>query len=169
MTQRDWLRRLLEDEPSREFETAAADGATREFRLANGPPLEGSLTVAVDGAATTAYTQPEPDTVRFIATPAADAQVTFRYSQQTFSDAELDHYLGEAERDWGTAGGAQVYRAAMYAVDALLAGGATAINFGSGNESFDMASVFDRLLRLRSSFAAALAGEASRPALLTRG
>jgi hypothetical protein len=69
--------------------------------------------------------------------------------EQTYTDAALDFYLAEAGRDYAEPRQV-VYRAAVLALDSMLTGAATALNFGAGAENFDMASVFDRLTRLRA-------------------
>ncbi len=71
--------------------------------------------------------------MRFDAPPAANANVTISYSRQTFTDAQLDHYLAEAGRGYSEPRQV-VYRAARLTCDALLTGAATALNFGAGSE-----------------------------------
>jgi hypothetical protein len=166
LTQLEHLRKLLEDDPALQAEAVAGDGAARSFNVGNPPIIAGSVAVAVDGAALSSpagFTVVEDRTVRLTTAPAATANVVISYSRQTFGDAELEHYLALAQTDWGLTGAAAVYRAGIYALDALLMGSAAALNF----ETFDMESVHNRMAGMRAVFAAGLAAEAARPALLT--
>lgn len=155
LTDIQWLRKLVEDEPVEESEISTADGVESDFFVSNPPISVGTEAVKVNGAATTAYTVVQQRAVSFVSPPPANAQVLIRYTRQTFTDDELDHYLGIAGGEWTSQAG-RVYRAAVYAIDSLMAGAATALDFGAGAESFSMTSVWARLQQLRQMYVASL-------------
>jgi hypothetical protein len=155
MTSLQWLRKLLEDEPSTEMDIAYGDGEDREFVVSNPPAT--SEVVRLNGvpqALNTHYVMivrnSQPIGIRFNAAPAQDARVDIEYTRQTWGDTELATYLTGAEQNWITGSVESVYAAACYAVDTLLMGAATALNFGAGEESYDMVSVWQRLVQLRT-------------------
>jgi hypothetical protein len=150
-----WLRRLMEDAPAVEVETAVGDGVERLFLVRNPPMTATSEVVTVNGATQdlgTDYTiTAEADGVLFVTAPPLNATVTIQYSRQSFTDDELTQYLTQAALDY-TSTRNRVYQAAIYAIDALMVGAATALNWGAGAESFDMVSVWERLQRIRELF-----------------
>ena len=154
-----WLRDLLEDNPTEEIEAVTGDGGTRSYTVSNPPMTADSLKVLVDGEQKTLgtdYTVPDAQTISFAQAPAAGTHVVFQYGRQLFSDAELTRYLTTAGEKYTdppcNSSDIHVYRAAIFAIDALLVGAATALRFGAGAEDFDMPSVFERLLSLRSAW-----------------
>jgi len=149
VTDRQWLRQLLEDEPSTMLDSTAASGTDTDFYVGSPPITAGSVTVAVNGSLITSFTIVDAAVVRFASPPAEGASVTIRYGRQTFADVDLDFYLSQARLDYSELRQI-VYRAAVLALDSLLTGAATALPFGAGSETFDMVSVFDRLTKLRS-------------------
>lgn len=155
----EWLRRLLEDLPAVELETASASGLEVEFYVNNPPMLTAPApVVTVAGAVLVEggdYSIPtERDRVILLVPPTAGATVNIRYWRQTFDDAELTRYLTAAAPSYGADDDVfVVYRAAIYAIDALLMGTATALRFGAGAEDFDLPSVHERLMGLRQMFA----------------
>ena len=166
MTQRDWLRRLLEDLPLFEADSAAGDGTRTEFAVTKPPITTDSAVVSVDGQAVTAFTVERDAVVRFTTAPAAGANVVIAYQRQSFADDELDFYLEQATVRFADSDH-QVYRAAIYAIDALLMGTATALNFGAGAENFDMVSVHTRLVALRNMYLEQILREAEEtPAIV---
>lgn len=165
LTDLEWLRKLIEDEPRMEVETAAASGTERDFFVANPPIVTGSVAVAVNGLtlAETEFSVVDNRIIRLVTVPALDAQVTIEYSHQTFSDRELEHYLTQAKLEFADQR-YYVYRAAMYAIDTLMVGLATALDFGAGAETFNMSSVHARLSQMRASYAQHLTEGDDRPA-----
>lgn len=164
------LRALLEDVPGWQVETAAGTGSNRDFYFANPPALQTpALVVALNGVvlATPAdyVVSTERDRVTLTTAPPAGSMVAMKYARQTFNDDELLGFLSEAAVDW-PAGVGRTYRAAAFALDTLLMGVATALNFGAGAETFDVAGVHERLERVRAQFAAELSRQAARPAVL---
>jgi hypothetical protein len=155
MAELDWLRRLMEDAPAVEIESAVGDGVEKLYNVRNPPMTAASEIVIVNGTtlATPAgyvVTQ-ELDGVVFATAPAAGHQVTIQYSRQTFSDAELSEYLTQAGA-YHTSEPNRVYQAAIFAIDSLMIGAATALNWGAGAENYDMVSVWQRLQQIRSLF-----------------
>jgi hypothetical protein len=165
MTVLSWLRRLLEDVPRVKLDSAYADGERTDFYVTN-PPAANTL-VAVNGqlkALATDYDLIDDRGVRFLVAPATDAQVVIQYERQTWPDDELDHYIEQALQEWDLDRHV-VYRAAIYAIDTLLIGLATGMNFGAGAEAFDIASVFARMQQLRALFLQQLAAAMDEPSL----
>lgn len=158
-----WLRRLLEDQGERHVESAVAGGP--EFYVRN-PPMSADPpeVVSVAGGVRTAgvHYDAYPDRIVFRAgfEPPVNAMVQISYTHQTFPDAELQDYLAAAQSTLGvTDQHLVVYRAAVFAIDALLMGTATSLRFGAGAEDFDMPSVHARLLELRRTYLEAVATE----------
>jgi hypothetical protein len=85
--------------------------------------------------------------------------------ETTWDDAELGHYLLQAAETW-TADRHIVYQAVVYAIDSIMMGAATALNFGAGQENFDMVSVWQRLQQWREMIVQWLETEAAQPALV---
>lgn len=171
MTTLEHLRNLLEDNPAPEHEISIATGDESEFFVSN-PPITNGV-VKLDGLVQTLgvdYTIGLVSGVAikivFNSLPVAGTKVEIEYTRQTWTDAELLAYLGLATIDWAGSPVGIVYQAAILALDSTLTGAATALNFGAGDENADMASVFDRLTRLRAVLSGHLAAEARRPLLL---
>jgi hypothetical protein len=145
-----WLRRMVNDIARTEAEMIIAPGGGNEFFVANPPIVETPLVALNNVSQTTpaqfSYT---PYSVIFVTAPEVGSSVTIRYARTTFSDTVLEGYLQAAAYEY-TAPQHLVYRAAIYVVDTLLAGAATALDFGSGQENFQMSSVFNRLTQLRN-------------------
>lgn len=149
-----WARNLLDDVPSVEFETATAEATDVQFYVNKGPMLAAPTPiVTVDGVAQTEGVQyeipPERDRFVFNSPPGADKNLTFRYSREMWGDAELAIYQTEAEKQY-TETRHIAYRTAIYGIDSVLVSAAKALNFGSGQEEFDMVSVWERLQALRT-------------------
>ena len=165
------LRKLLDDDPAFEQEVSTALGDELEFLVSN-PPITAE-TVRVNGAAQSSPGDYDvvdvngvPAKVVFVSPPPADARVEVSYTRQTWSDDELQSYLDLAAVDWAEQAG-KVYRAGIMAIDGLLTGAATALDFGPPQEGgVEMTSVFSRLITLRSTLAQALASEGARPFVL---
>jgi hypothetical protein len=152
MSELTWLRRLVEDQARTEVEQAVASGQETRFYLSN-PPVTGNVVVAVDGVTKTAdadYFVEDARLVRFALAPNAGSNITIQYDRQTFTDEELTEYLTAAALRF--TGVAQIYTAAIYAIDSLLVGAATALDFGAGAETYNMSSVFARLQSLREMY-----------------
>jgi hypothetical protein len=149
-----WLRRLIGDLALTEAELITAPGGTSEFFVSN-PPIAGAPTVSVGGVPQTtpggySYTT---YSVSFPAPPSAGSEVVIRYGRTTFDDVELESYVTSAMTDHGYVQVNHiVYRAAISAIDTLLVGAATSLDFGSGQETFSLSSVFTRLMALRAMF-----------------
>jgi hypothetical protein len=164
-----WLRTLIEDLPVIARDTAAADGATTAFFVKNAPmSASPAPMVAINGVSKAegvdyAVTA-ERSGIVFPVAPVADAQVTVVYGRQTFDDAELQWYIGQAQTEW-TLDRHVVYRAAIYVIDSMLMGMATAMHFGAGAEDFDLPSVYQRLTQLRALWTTALEGFMDEPTI----
>jgi hypothetical protein len=145
-----WIRALIDDRGNPEVEISNANGTQTEFFVA-APPIS-TATVTVNGAPLTPGTDytipPTNDEVILTTPPAINSQVVVRYVRQTFSDDELNGYLDSAGQDF-VKDRHIVYQAAIWAVDTLLSGTATAFDFGAGQESFQFSGVFSRLIQLR--------------------
>lgn len=154
---RTWLRKLLEDTPRVATETATADGNERSFYVSHELlMLEPPPTVLVDGVVQVReagdYTiTAERDGIILSVKPVVGTIVNVRYFHQSWEDDELDIYLAAAANMYSD-DQEIVYAAAIFAIDTLLVGASTALNFGAGAESFDMVSIFNRLVQLRAVF-----------------
>lgn len=147
-----WLRKLLEDPPVTESEIAVADGKQLVFAVSNPPMIAATIFVGINGTLQkegTDYTV-DPSFTKIVfpigKAPPAEAQVEIQYNRQTWSDEELDHYLEQANTEW-YAERHVVYQAFIYAAETLLMGTATGLTFGSGDEKFDIPSVYERLVK----------------------
>lgn len=145
-----WLRRLLGDQQVPQIETAVASGADTDFYVQTPPITSGTVTVTIDNVPNVAFTVLQERAVRILPAPVAGAAVVIAYERQTFTDAELNEYLGYAGANWE--GPSKVYQAAVYAIDSLLMGAATALDFGAGAEAYNMTSVWSRLSQLRALY-----------------
>lgn len=167
------LRKLIEDEPAWEAETATAAASETEFFVSNPPVSEASEEVRVDGVvkATPAdyVIGDRLDRIIFAVPPGADAQVQVSYARQTFADEELDAFLELAGADWAPGTVGRIYRAGVLTLDALLTGAATALDFspGGGDAPEQLTTIFDRLVRWRAVLSQQLAAESARPFLIT--
>lgn len=167
LTNIQWLRKLLEDEPRYLNETAVASGAERIFFLNNPPVSEGTSRVFVNGEPKTEgvdYTVEEERRISFSVSPEKDALIQIEYARLTWTDNELAFYLERGEDKWTTPV-TVTYQALIYAVDSILMGVTVGQNFGSGDEKYDVVSVFDRLLKRRELAEALLEKEADEPFL----
>jgi len=167
MTELEHLRALLDDAPTFETDIATSVGGTTVYQVRN-PPLTDSAEVRVDGVQLTRdasfFITDGGKTITSHSPWPPGATITIRYTRQTFTDAELAGYLALASAEYDTHVG-RVVAAAVFALDTLLTGSASALNFGAGSETFDMVSVFDRLARLRAMLLQTLADERLRPRL----
>lgn len=166
LTDLEWLRKLIEDEQTTENESSAASGSETTFFVGN-PPIIGVPVVGVNGVP---KAEPADFThtaryVAFTAAPAANSTVTIQYERQSFPDAELEHYVEQAKLDFSDQR-LYVYQAAIYAIDSMLLGASTALNFGAGAENYDMVSVWNRLTRLRDMYAKYISDAADRDPVL---
>jgi hypothetical protein len=161
----DWLRRLLEDAPRVEQDSAAADGVQVDFYVSN-PPITGDVAVLVDTAAVDPSLYAAIDTrgVHFFTAPTEGSTVTVQYLTQTWPDGELAHYIEQGRADWNTDRDV-VYQAAIYAIDSLLLGMAASLEFGAGAEQFNLPGVYQRLMELRAMFAEVLVQSSDQPSL----
>lgn len=150
-----WVRKLIEDTPLARVEQMVAPGGTPEFYVERPPMIDGTVSVLLNGADQVLgadYTVEDAGrTIRFSAAPPADAMVTVKYSRQRFSDDDLKVFLDASDAAAET-DAARVYGASVAAIDTLLLGAATALDFGAGAETFGMSSVFNRLMQLRSLY-----------------
>lgn len=145
-----WLRRLLEDTPVTESELATADGKQLVFAVSNPPMISGTIIVALNGKVLTEKTEytVDPSSSKIVfpvgKAPAEDASVEIQYNRQTWGDEELELYLQQANKEW-YAQRHVVYQAFIYAVESVMFGTAVGLSFGSGDEKFDIPSVYSRL------------------------
>src|SRR4051812_23012631 len=142
MTDLERLRGLLEDEATDEVEVATGDGSTTVFAVRNPRAADDpTTTVSVDGAdlvrGVTFFVTDNGRTITLVPAPPAGAQVIIRYRRQSFTDAELTDYLARAALDWGAGTVGLIYRAGLLALDTLLLGTATAVDFGADSEHFE--------------------------------
>jgi hypothetical protein len=149
-----WLRRLLDDAGSPELEQAVASGNQVEF-FVRAPPVTPPVTVQVNGVTMVAGADyqlgPESDSIVLTAAPALGMTVLIRYQRRTWPDDELNLYLGQAALEY-TADRHIVYQAGVYAIDTLIAGIATAFDFGEGQEEFRFSTSFSELMQLRDGW-----------------
>jgi hypothetical protein len=165
-----WLRRLLEDQPVTESELATADGKQLVFAVSNPPMITGTITVGVDGTVLTEETDytVDPSSSKIVfpigKAPAEDASVEIQYNRQTWGDEELELYLEQANTEW-YAQRHVVYQAFIYAAESVMFGTATGLSFGSGDEKFDIPSVFTRLTQRVDKVRAWLEAQKDEPYL----
>jgi hypothetical protein len=169
MTDMAWLRKLLDDEQSMQAEIVEGDAATQTFMVRNPPvPDSDATTVTVAGQpmarGSDFIVSDGGRSITLLGTPPGNGvAVVIRYPSQLWTDDELETYLAEAALKVGvartaTATGPEtgrqeyLYRAGVMAIDTLLSGTATGLNFGAGSETFDVASVFQRLMDLRKEW-----------------
>jgi hypothetical protein len=166
------LRLLLEDMPAAEHELAIASGTDAEFFVSNPPVREDSEEVRVDGVVQQSPADyimgPKRDRIRFVTAPSEGAKVELLYARETFSDDELEAFLELAGADWAEGTIGHVYKAGVLALDSVLRGSATALDFsvGGGQAPGELTSVFDRLIRWRAVLSQQLAAESARPMLV---
>jgi hypothetical protein len=147
-----WLRRMCDDLAVTEADIIQAPGVSTEFFVTS-PPIVQMPMVSLAGIpmfspgdfSWTSYS------IIFTVAPPAGQMITVRYSRTTFDDVELESYITAAQEEY-IADRHVVYKAAIYAIDTLLTGFASALDFGSGQESFSLSSVFTRLNLLRSTW-----------------
>lgn len=149
-----WLRKLLDDTGSLELEHMTASGQQTEFFVRAAPiNTGGPLAVQVAGQTMTQgadYTVgPESDSIILTDAPPLGSSVTIRYTRQTWPDTELTMYLSQAATEY-FADRHIVYKAGVYAIDTLMSGAATAMDFGEGQQYFRFSGTFDALSTLRS-------------------
>lgn len=163
-----WLRKLLEDDPAAEYEASTADGEQIDFYAAN-PPMSGDVTVRLNAGAQSTpadyLVSEDARYIRFNVAPAADARVELTYFRQMWPNEELQHYLDQAALEWDE-DRFRVYQAGIYAIDSLMMGAATGLNFTEGRQNFDIVSVWDRLQRLREILETYLETAGAAPALI---
>jgi hypothetical protein len=146
-----WLRRLLDDRGTPQLEQAVASGQQVEF-FVRAPPIVGQPTVLVNGVSTTEFTVDSyGDEVILSTAPPLGTSVLIRYIRTTWPDEELSDYLNSAASLWGqNQSSLVVYQAGIYAIDGLMAGSATAMDFGEGLRDFRFSQTFGELLQLRT-------------------
>lgn len=161
-----WLRRLLDDMGSLEVDQMTASGSQTEF-FVRAAPINTNGSVAVQLAGETLdlgsdyVIGPEGDSIILDDPPALGTSVTVRYTRQTWADDELNLYLTQAATEY-VADRHIVYKAGVYAIDTLLAGTATAMDFGEGQQYFRFSGMFDALTSLRTIWQAWLAENAQQ-------
>ena len=157
------LRLLLEDLAKVEAEVLVTPGQTSEFFVSN-PPIVSTPTVNLAGVPLSCPAEFgfSDFSVTLVTAPAAGQKLTIRYRRRTFPDAELERYVAQAleEHDRDVA---VLYRAAIYALDSLLVGAASALDFGSGQETFQLSSIHTRLTQTRALWLAEVDAQAHRP------
>ena len=151
-----WLRRLLDDMGSLEVERMTASGNQTEFFVRAAPiNSAGQLAVQVAGQTMTQGTDyqlaPEGDSIILTDTPPLGASVMVRYTRQTWADDELSLYLSQAALEY-TADRHIVYQAGIYAIDTLMSGTATAMDFGEGQQYFRFSGMLEALTSLRAGW-----------------
>lgn len=118
----------------------SGDGATLSFLLTLAPVVAASETIMVGGAPVAAYTLDDATGLLiFDAAPAANAAVVATYTWTTFSDAELEDLLDQ---------GLSVTRAAIQAIQWLLADSDRFLKYTFGQESVDRSASRDALTKL---------------------
>jgi hypothetical protein len=150
VTELEWLRRLVEDSGTRKVERLVASGVETDFYVQNTPVVDASVLVTVEGEPGEDYEVVDGRIVRFSDPPPEGTDLAIYYEWRAFSDEELDFYLAQAAMV--RTGAAKVYQAAAYAIDTLLLGAATALDFGAGAETYNMSSIFQRLTGLRTAY-----------------
>ena len=167
-----WLRKLLEDGPATESELATADGKQLVFAVSNPPMISGTILIGINGKVLeeSEYTV-DPSFSKIVfpigKAPAEDASVEIQYNRQTWADEELYHYLEQANTEW-YAERHVVYQAFIYAAETLMFGAATGLSFGSGDEKFDIPSVFTRLVQRVDKVRAWLEQQKDEPYLVVQ-
>jgi len=150
MSDRDELRRLIQDTPRLEVlkPVAYGDGSAKTFLLLRRPIIADGLQVFIDGDEQTIdedYTvNLETGALTFAAAPEEGAEITATYHFAALSDAELDSCLA---RNPGS-----IYLAAAEAIQMLLAGRGRLINFAKADSRVDMKAVRDNLMSLAEHY-----------------
>lgn len=168
-----WVRRLLEDNPVTESELATADGKQLVFAVSNPPMISGTISVGVNGKVLTEKTEytVDPSFSKIVfevgKAPAEDASVEIQYNRQTWGDEELELYLAQANQEW-YAQRHVVYQAFIYAVESIMFGTAVGLSFGSGDEKFDIPSVYTRLTQRVDKVRAWLEQQKDEPFLVVQ-
>jgi hypothetical protein len=169
LTELQLLRLLLEDNPAPEAEVATSAANETEFMVSNPPIGTGSETVRVDGiekASPADYdVAASRDRIVFVTAPGVNKKIEVEYTRQTWPDEELDAYLVWAAADWDDNSVEKVRQAGVYAIDTLLVGAATGLNFQAGDISEDLVSVWQRLIQLRQEWSIWLEQRFDRPSL----
>jgi hypothetical protein len=153
---RAWVGRLLENVPHLQRQAFTGDGATTTFILRSAPVLALPMTVIVNGAPVVSgtgwtFNANAPRELTFAEPPGLGAAIQLQWFNTLWDQYELAYYQRQARLDYFDDRGV-VYQAALYALDVVLLGAATALNFGSGQENFDFQSVFTRLETLRTTW-----------------
>lgn len=163
MTDLTWLRKLLNDTNTSEVEVTDGNGTTTTFLVRNPPvPDDDTTKVTVAGEqlarGSEFYVTDSGRSITIPAAPADGAQIVITYSSQLWDDDELQTYLQEAtkHRDPLLERPNYIKTAGIMAIDTLLSGTATGLDFGAGAETFNISSVFQRLMALRDAWRAQL-------------
>jgi hypothetical protein len=150
MSERDELRRLIQDLPKLEVRkhVGYGDGTRKAFVLPRKPVLAYGLQVFIDGSEQTPdedyMLDLETGGVTFSAAPSTDEEITATYHFVALSDAELDSVLS---RNPGS-----VYLAASEALQMILAGRGRLINFAKGDANVDTRAVRKDLMALAEHY-----------------
>lgn len=153
---REWLARILQATPSVGTQTLIGDGQSNVFFLRDAPASKPAPSVAIGAETMTpgngfTIDAAAPNALRFAAAPADGAILRVQYFTTVWEEQELAGYIAQAEKQYSEDLGV-VYQAAIFAIDAVSLGMATALNFGAGQETYDLQSVYDRLMQLRETF-----------------
>jgi hypothetical protein len=150
MSQRDELRRLIQDQPRLEVRKLVGygDGSRKAFVLPRRPVLAYGLQVFVDAVEVTIEedftVDLETGGLTFTVAPSDGEEITATYHFVALSDAELDSVLG---RNPGS-----IYLAAAEAIAMLLAGRGRLINFAKADGRVDTDAVRKDLMALAEHY-----------------
>ena len=149
MTDRDELRRLIQDNPRLEVGKLVGYGNdfVKAFILPRKPILADSLEVYVEGELQNPEgydVNLETGGIKFHAAPFDGDEITATYYFAALSDAELD---GVLERNPGS-----IYLAAAEAIQLLLAGRGRLVNFAKADGRVDVKSVRQDLMKLAEHY-----------------
>ena len=150
MSDRDELRRLIQDIPRLELLTPVAygDGSSTQFLLPRRPLIADGLQVFIDAVEQTIgedYTADlDAGGLTFITAPEEGAEITATYHFAALSDAELDSCL--------TRNPGSIYLAAAEAIYMLLAGRGRLINFAKADSKVELKAVRDNLMSLAEHY-----------------
>ncbi len=150
MSQRDELRKLIQDMPRLEIRKLVGygDAASVKFQLPRHPVLADGLQLFVDGEEQTLDTDYTIDLetggVTFSAAPDEADEITATYHFAALSDDELDIILA---RNPGS-----IYLAAAEAITVLLTGRGRLVNFAKGDTRVELQAVRENLMSLAEHY-----------------
>lgn len=149
MTDRDELRRLIQDQPRLEVGKLVGygNGSAITFIMPRKPILADGLEIFADEVMQVpdSYTvNYETGGLVFDAAPSDGVEITATYHFAALSDAELD---GVLERNPGS-----IYLAAAEAIQLLLAGRGRLVNFAKADGRVDVKSVRQDLMTLAEHY-----------------